>query len=66
MITSSLYVPDATVIMSPADAAATAADIVDLHPPVPDELTQRLAASSPGAAQNSNADAAKVSLRAHR
>jgi hypothetical protein len=46
MVTCSLYVPWATTIVSPAEAAATAAEIVDLHPNLPFGWTQRIAAEA--------------------
>src|SRR5579859_2145149 len=49
MVTLSLYVPAATVMVSPAAAALTAAWMDARHPPVPPGVTQLLAAWTVGA-----------------
>src|SRR5580698_1742907 len=57
MVTCSAYEPAATSMTSPADAAATAALMVDLQPALPLGLTQRVAAVARQEASENSASA---------
>src|SRR5580698_5278009 len=63
MVTCSLYVPWVTTIVSPAAAAATAAEMVDLQPSLPLGLTQRIAAEATFVAASDRAATVNRSLR---